>query len=171
MITRAPVAIAVAAILACNQGLEPALAPTSCPNGFVGVCGTVSFASQLPESTAKVFIVAFDTFPKSQNDLFKFKPQPSPPTLPLGGPPSFYTLQLPAGRYEWVLAVWQKQGPPLSPSNADSLLRETGFYRDKANPTNPGVVVVPGGTSRDSIDFVVDFGDMHRVCFYFPPCP
>ena len=90
MITRAPVAIAVAAILACNQGLEPALAPTSCPNGFVGVCGTVSFAGQLPESTAKVFIVAFDTFPKSQNDLFKFKPQPSPPTLPLGGPPCPY---------------------------------------------------------------------------------
>src|SRR2546425_6247340 len=72
-------AVVVAATLACNKGLEPALAPTSCPQGFVGVCGTVSFVGPLPDSTAKVFIVAFDTFPKSQNDLFKFKPQPTPP--------------------------------------------------------------------------------------------
>src|SRR6184192_4250039 len=166
MITRAPVAIAVAAILACNQGLEPALAPTSCPNGFVGVCGTVSFAGQLPESTAKVFIVAFDTFPKSQNDLFKFKPQPSPPTLPLGGPPFFYTLPLPAGRYEWVLAVWQKQGT-LTQATADSLLRETGFYRDTGDTTvhGSGIVIVGTGTGTDSIDFVVDFSNMHRVCY------
>ncbi|OLD04715.1 MAG: hypothetical protein AUI99_02420 [Gemmatimonadetes bacterium 13_1_40CM_3_69_22] len=163
-------AVVVAATLACNKGLEPALAPTSCPQGFVGVCGTVSFVGPLPDSTAKVFIVAFDTFPKSQNDLFKFKPQPTPPNLPLGGAPFFYTLPVPAGRYEWVLAVWQKQGT-LTPTNADTLLRETGFYRDKADPTKPGVVVVPGGTSRDSIDFVVDFGNMHRVCYYFPPCP
>src|SRR3989442_4572822 len=97
-------AVVLAATLACNQGLEPALAPTSCPQGFVGVCGTVSFVGQLPDSTAKVFLVAFDTFPKSQNDLFKFKPQPTPPNLPLGGAPFFYTLPVPAGRYEWVLA-------------------------------------------------------------------
>src|SRR5437762_2919179 len=118
MITRAPVAIAVAAILACNQGLEPALAPTSCPNGFVGVCGTVSFAGQLPESTAKVFIVAFDTFPKSQNDLFKFKPQPSPPTLPLGPPPSFSLHRPPSlpGRVPgWSMEKYATRRAGLSP--------------------------------------------------------
>src|SRR2546427_12807509 len=76
--TRGAAAFALAAAVACNQGLEPAPAPTSCPPGFVGVCGTVSFVGQVPESTAKVFVVAFDTFPKSQNDLFKFKPQPTP---------------------------------------------------------------------------------------------
>ncbi|HYT99003.1 MAG TPA: hypothetical protein VEK85_01405 [Gemmatimonadales bacterium] len=165
-------AFAVAAAVACNKGLEPALAPTSCPQGFVGVCGTVSFVGQVPESTARVFVVAFDTFPKSQNDLFKFKPQPTPPNLPLGGPAFFYTLPLPPARYEWVLAVWQKQGT-LSPTNADSLLRETGFYRDKGDTTahGSGIVIVNAGTGKDSIDFVVDFNNMHRVCYYFPPCP
>src|SRR3989442_9325508 len=160
----------LAATLACNQGLDPGLAPRSSPKGSVAVGGTVSFVGQPRNTTAKVFLVAFDTFPKSQNDLFKFKPQPTPPNLPLGGAPFFYTLPVPAGRYEWVLAVWQKQGT-LNTTNADTLLREAGFYRDKVDPTKPGVVVVPGGTSRDSIDFVVDFGNMHRVCYYFPPCP
>ena len=169
---RAATAIALATALACNQGLEPALTPTSCPRDFVGVCGTVSFVGQVPESTAKVFVVAFDTFPRSQNDLFKFKPQLNPAILPLGGPPFFYTLPLPPGRYEWVLAVWQKQGA-LSPTNADTLLRETGFYRDAGDTTRhgSGIVIVNAGTSTDSIDFVVDFNNMHRVCDYFPPCP
>src|SRR2546427_2165767 len=147
-------AVVVAATLACNKGLEPALARTSCPEGLVGGCGTVSFFGPPRDSTAKVFIVAFDTSPKSQNDLFKFKPQPTPPNLPLGGAPFFYTLPVPAGRYEWVLAVWQKQGT-LTPTNADTMLRETGFYRDKADPTKPGGVVAPGGTRRDSSGFLV----------------
>src|SRR5207302_865151 len=97
---RAATAIALATALACNQGLEPALTPTSCPRDFVGVCGTVSFVGQVPESTAKAFVVAFDTFPRRQNDLFKFKPQLNPAILPLGGPPFCYTLPLPPGRYD-----------------------------------------------------------------------
>src|SRR5438309_10503485 len=152
---RAATAIALATALACNQGLEPALTPTSCPRDFVGVCGTVSFVGQVPESTAKVFVVAFDTFPRSQNDLFKFKPQLNPAILPLGGPPFFYTLPLPPGRYEWVLAVWQKQGP-LSPTNADTLLRETGLYRvaGDTSPLGLGVEFLNGGTWPDSREFI-----------------
>src|SRR5207247_10124098 len=155
-------AVVVAAILACNKGLEPALAPTSCPQGFVGVCGTVSFVGPLPDSTAKVFIVAFDTFPKSQNDLFKFKPQPTPPNLPLGGAPFYYTLPVPAGRYEWVLAVWQKQGT-LTPTNADTLFRETGFYPDKAAPSEPAARVATATTSRASLSLWVSFRSLPRV--------
>jgi hypothetical protein len=166
---RGAVLVALAAAPACDGGLAPAAAPTSCPGTFVGVCGTVTFAGQLPESTNRIFIVAFDTFPKSQNDLFKFKP-PNPPTLPPGGPPHFYTLPLPPGRYEWVLAVWQKQGQ-LTPANADTLLREAGFYRDRNDSTKPAIVTIPSGTGRDSVDFAVDFNNMHRVCQYFPPCP
>src|SRR6266571_4654155 len=85
----------------------------------------------------------------------------------------FYTLALPSGRYEWVLAVWQKQGT-LKPdfSNADSLFREAGFYKDAGDTTSHGSgIVVVDGTATDSIDFVIDFGDMHRICTYFPPCP
>ena len=166
------VAAMLAGALACTGGLEPAAAPTTCPRGFVGVCGTVTFVGQAPESTAKVFIVGFDNFPQSQNDLFTFKPVGNPPPLPLTSPTYFYTLPLPAGRYEWILAVWQKQGT-LSPATADSLLRETGFYRDGPETTvhGSGIVTVHAGASTDSIDFVIDFTNMHRVCDYFPPCP
>ena len=61
----------------------------------------------------------------------------------------------------------------LSPTNADTLLRETGFYRDTGDTTahGSGIVIVNAGTSTDSIDFVVDFTNMRRVCDYFPPCP
>ena len=59
------------------------------------------------------------------------------------------------------------EGGALTPANADSLLREAGFYRDRTDTTRPGVVVV-SGTGTDSIDFVVDFTNMHPVSFYFP---
>jgi hypothetical protein len=80
---------------------------------------------------------------------------------------------LPAGRYEWVLAVWQKKSnAPLSPQSADSLLREVGFYRDGADTTSHGSgIVTVGGVAPDSIDFVVDLSRMHRICDYFKPCP
>jgi hypothetical protein len=80
--------------------------------------------------------------------------------------PQPYELPLPGGTYDWVLAAWKKQGA-LSPANADSLLREAGFYRNAADTTQPGVVTV-SGTGPDSIDFVVDFANMHPVSFYFP---
>ncbi len=82
--------IAIATALACDEGLHPTPAPTTCPQGFIGICGTVVFQGQLPESTDRIFVVAFDTFPRNANDLFKFKPA-LPPTLPNGGPPYAYT--------------------------------------------------------------------------------
>lgn len=162
-------AVVGGAALACNGGLAPA---TGCP----GICGTVTYQGQLPDSlkdsTDVVFVVAFETFPQSPGDLFQFKPSP-PPTIPAGGPPHRYALSLPNGRYEWVLAVWKKKSlSPLGVQNADSLLREAGFYRDGGNTTAQGSgIVTVNGTGTDGIDFVVDFSNMHRICHYFPPCP
>lgn len=158
----------VAAGLACNDGLAPIPAPTSCPPGFVGICGTVTFRGAIPESTDVVYVVAYDTFPQGPDDLFDFVPL-LPPTLPLGGSATFYTLPVPEGRYEWVLAVWKKQGQ-LTISNADSLLREAGFFRDPADTTRAGVVAV-SGIGTDEIDFVVDFDMMHPVSYWFPMPP
>src|SRR5207253_1991917 len=45
---RGALALALAAALGCNKGLEPAPAPTACPQGFVGVCGTVTFQGTKP---------------------------------------------------------------------------------------------------------------------------
>ena len=150
--------------LACNNGLQPV---PVCPPGFVGICGTVAFRGAVPDSTQAVFIVAFDSFPQTLSDLFKFKPA-SPVPLPRDRPTFKYAVPLPNGRYEWVLAVWEKVGT-LTPLTAGTLLQETGFYRDASDTTKPGVVVVDG--TRTGIDFVIDFGNRHPVCSYFPPCP
>jgi hypothetical protein len=167
---------ALAALLACNEGLQPTPAPTTCPTGFVGVCGTVTFQGQLPDSlkdsTQAVFIVAYHTFPSAPESLFHLLPFP-PRAIPTNAPTYLYTLPLPNGRYEWVLAVWQKKSAaPLTIQNADTLLREIGFYRDGADTTPHGSGVVRvNATGTDSIDFVIDYGKMHRICDYFPPCP
>jgi len=154
--------------LGCDGGLEPT--PAGCPTSFVGVCGTVTYRGTVPDSTDLIFTVAYDTFPTSSADLFKFKPK-LPPTIPAGGQPFRYSIPLPAGHYEWVVAVWKKIGN-LNPdgSNADTLLRAAGFYRNPADTSQPGVVVVGTGPTN-SIDFVVDFGHMRRICDFFPPCP
>src|SRR5216117_2018618 len=157
--------LALAGALGCNGGLEPA--PT-CSQGFVGICGTVTFEGTEPDSTDGVFIVAYSTFPQSRNDLLTFQPFPPPPSLarPFRGS-QIYALPLSTGRYEWVVAVWKKVGA-FAPgfSNADSLLKEAGFYHDPTDPTAPGVVVV-NDSSTDSVNFVIDFGNLHPICTYF----
>jgi len=154
-------ALAAVAALACNEGLRP----TTCN----GICGTLAFSGTVPESTQAVYVVAYHTFPHSRDSLFNFQPPlPSLHALPLGGAPTFYDIPVPAGRYEWVLAVWVKQGFNLT--NADSTLREAGYYRDSADTSQPGAVTVAGGPA-DTINFVVDFAHMHPPCHYYnPPC-
>ncbi len=160
---RLPLAVAILG-LACNEGLQPVGAPTACPPGFVGICGTVRFRGALPDSTQAVYLVAYPTFPRTRNDLFNFVPLP-PQSIPTADSTYFYTLGIPTGRYEWVLAAWVKQG--FTTANADTTLREAGFYRDKADTTKPGVVSVYG-TGTDSINIVVDFANMHPISYYFP---
>jgi hypothetical protein len=128
----------------------------------------VTFRGALPDSTDVVYLVAYPTFPATQNDLFTFQP-PSPPILRLDSAaratPQPYTLALPPGTYHWVLAAWKKVGI-LSLQNADSLLREAGFYRDPADTSQAGTIVVGGAVT--GVDFTVDFTAMHPVSFYFP---
>ena len=153
------------AALACDEGLVPV---PLCPPGLVGICGRVTFRGALPDSTDLVYVVAYATFPASQNELFTFQPL-SPPTLRLDSlaraTPQSYALNLPPGTYHWVLAAWKKLGT-LSPQNADNLLREAGFYRDPTDTSKAGTVVVGGAVT--GVDFTVDFTNMHPVSFYFP---
>jgi len=164
-----PCVAALAALLvACNGGLGPTPAPTSCPKTFTGICGTLTIRGAIPDSTDVVYVVAYQTFPQSRGDLFNFVPL-VPPSISLADSTYFYTLPVPNGRYEWVLAVWKKQGN-LTISNADSLLREAGYYKRTDSDTSlygAGIVVV-NSIGTDSINFVVDFNNMHPVSFYFP---
>lgn len=164
-----PRTVAALTLLGCNEGLQPVPVPTSCPRNFVGICGQITFRGAIPDSTDLVYLVAYATFPQSKNDLFTFQPVP-PVSLPLPGDSIInYTLPLPNGVYHWVLAVWKKAGT-LTIANADTLLRETGYYRDPADTTQPGVAIV-NGVGTDSINFVVNFAVMHPVSFYFPAPP
>jgi len=160
----------LAAALGCNGGLQPTPAATSCPAGFIGICGTVTFRGAVPDSTAGVYVVAYATFPQQVSDLFTFVPLiPQPLALPgSGDSTTFYTVPLPNGRYEWVVAAWRKQGA-FDPSKADSLFKEAGFYKDGADTTTHGSgIVVVNSTGTDSINIVVDFGNMHPISYYFP---
>jgi len=150
--------------LGCNEGLRPVPALTSCPAGFVGICGTLHFHGALPPTTGDVVLVAYATFPKSRDDLFTFLPFP-PQSVLTTDSTRFYTLPVPNGRYEWVVAVWVDSAFTIA--NADSTLREAGYFRDSADSTKPGAVVV-NGVGTDSIDVVVDFTNMHPISYYFP---
>jgi hypothetical protein len=157
----------VLALLGCNDGLAPR---PLCPSGFTGICGSVTFRGALPDSTDAVYLVAYAAFPRSPSDLFTFQPS-SPPALRLDSAAradsQHYQLPLPPGQYAWVLAAWKKVGT-LTSTNADSLLREAGYYRDPADTSRAGSVVV-GGSATGGVNFVVDFTNMHPVSYYFPP--
>ncbi|MGH7548706.1 MAG: hypothetical protein ACREMM_11090 [Gemmatimonadales bacterium] len=154
-------AVVLAAALACDGGLEP-------DTSFVGISGTLTFTGAVPESTQAVFVVAYQTFPRCRSDLFGFQPPLSRlQSLPLNQPTGTFQLPLANAPYEWVLAVWVKQG--FTPFNADATLREAGYYRDPVNPGQPGAVVV-NDTVVPGIDFIVDFDNMHTVDFWFPTC-
>src|SRR5437764_19576 len=123
-------AICAAVALACNEGLQPTTAAPA-------IRGTVTYQGHLPDSlrdsTGAVLVVAFATFPQTPADLLHFA---AVAFLDTGGPPRRYELRVPTGTYEWVLAVWEKKSnTELGPGNADSLLREVGFYRDAGDTT------------------------------------
>jgi hypothetical protein len=167
-VSRVALVAGTVAALACNDGLRPTPRATACPAGFRGICGTVTFRGAVPDSTQAVFVVAFTTFPRTLSELFSFQPA-LPTPLALGNASDVYTVALPDGRYEWVVAVWQKVGT-LTPQTAPTLLAETGFFRDASDTAKRGVVVV-SGTGTDHVDFVIDFTNRHAACTYFPPCP
>ena len=103
-----------------------------------GICGTATVRGTLPDSTQGLFIVAYTTFPESIKALLTFQPLPPPAVSlpPAGDSTVFYTLPLPSGRYEWVLAVWQKQGTlkPEALTILAELLREALKFSETDSP-------------------------------------
>ncbi|MGH7606627.1 MAG: hypothetical protein ACREME_04735, partial [Gemmatimonadales bacterium] len=78
-----------------------------------------------------------------------------------------YSVPLPPGRYEWVLAVWKKEGMLTFTTADTALLREAGHYRDAADSTRPGAVTVPAGGAAGAVDFRVTFDSLRPVAQSF----
>src|SRR5881396_1521382 len=120
-------AAVLAAVLACDAGLEP---EPICARGLVGLCGTIHFRGTIPDSTDNVFVAAYASFPQTCNDLI-FNRQPFiPSSVPYTDSLSLYSIELLPDTYEWVLAVWKKVGDLTLSANDTTLLRVAGYYRN-----------------------------------------
>jgi len=152
--------------LACGGGLQP---EPICARSLVGVCGTVRFRGTIPDSTDNVFIAAYVTFPQSCTDLINNRRPVIPGSVPYTDSIADYSVALAPDTYHWVLAVWKKVGTlQLSPADT-AILRVAGYYRDPADSSQPGSVVVPSGAAIGDVNFVVDF-DSLRPATDFVTC-
>src|SRR6266496_178204 len=162
----AALATVLAAVLACDAGLEP---EPICARGLVGLCGTIHFRGTIPDSTDNVFAAAYATFPQTCNDLI-FNRQPFiPSSVPYTDSVAQYGIPLPADHYAWVLAVWKKVGALALSARDTALLRVAGYYRDPADSTQPRAVTVTSGPAIGDVDFRVDF-DSLRPATDFVTC-
>ena len=158
--------VVAAAITACDKGLQP---EPICAPDLIGVCGTIHFRGAIPDSTDNVFVAAYATFPQTCNDLIINRQPFIPGSVPYTDSVAEYSVVLPPGAYEWVLAVWKKVGPlTLTPADT-ALLRVAGYFRNPADSTQPGVVTVPNGGAAANIDFRVEF-DSLRPATDFVTC-
>ena len=156
----------LAAVLACDAGLEP---EPICARGLVGLCGTIHFRGTIPDSTDNVFAAAYATFPQTCNDLI-FNRQPFiPSSVPYTDSVTTYSIPLPAARYQWVLAIWKKLGALTLSARDTALLRVAGYYRDPADSTQPGAVTVTNGAAVGDVDLKVNF-DSLRPATDFVTC-
>jgi hypothetical protein len=153
-------------VTACDAGLAP---EPICAPGLVGVCGTIRFRGNIPDSTDNVFVAAYATFPQTCTDLIDNRRPVIPGSVPYTDSAAAYSIPLTPGAYHWVLAVWKKIGPlTLSPADT-AVLRVAGYYRNPADMTQPGTVTVPKVGAAGDIDFVANL-DSLRPATDFVTC-
>jgi hypothetical protein len=129
----------------------------------------VRFRGTIPDSTDNVFIAAYVTFPQSCTDLINNRRPVIPGSVPYTDSIADYSVALAPDTYHWVVAVWKKVGTlQLSPADT-AILRVAGYYRDPADSSRPGSVVVPSGAAVGDVNFVVDF-DSLRPATDFVTC-
>ena len=159
-------AVGIGLVAACDDGLQP---EPICAPGLVGICGTLRFSGPIPDSTDNVFMAAYASFPQNCNELITQRQPFLPPAVPYTDSVTNYSMEVPAGSYAWVLAVWKKEGQlTLTPADT-ALLRVAGFYRDPADSTQRGTVTVPAGASAGDVNFRVRF-DSLRPATDFVTC-
>lgn len=155
-----------AAALSCDGGLQP---EPVCAPGLVGICGSLRFRGTIPDSTDNVFVAAYATFPQTCDDLIFGRQPLIPGSVPYTDSVAAYSMAVPAGGYAWVLAIWKKIGTlRLTPADT-AILRVAGYYRNAADSSQPGSIVVPAGGAAGDVDFRVEF-DSLRPATDFVSC-
>ena len=158
--------MAAGAGTACDRGLQP---EPICASDLVGICGTIQFRGSVPDSTDNVFVAAYATFPGTCTDLITNRLPFIPGSVSYTDSVAPYSVVLPPRAYQWVLAVWKKEGTlTLTPADT-ALLRVAGYYRNSADSTLPGHVTVPSGGAAANINFRVEF-DSLRPATDFVTC-
>lgn len=150
-------AVLAVVIAACGGGLQP---EPICAPSLVGLCGTVRFRGAIPDSTDNVFIAAYATFPQTCTDLINNRRPLIPGSVPYTDSLAAYSVALAPDTYHWVVAVWKKTGSLTLTAADTALLRVGGYYRDRADTTQPGIVTVPNGPAPGDIDILVDFDNL-----------
>ena len=146
-------ALIVLVPLGCDSGLAPetALVPPH------GLSGTIYFSHWPPADSLKdLRLVAFRNYPSGNivSEILSGNARYTDTLKPFGTDSIRYTLNLeplPPGSYHYI-AVAQQYG-----MNLYTDWRVVGLYRDRADTTRPGTVVVPEGETVKGIDIMVDF--------------
>lgn len=144
-------------VTACNSGLAP---EPICAPSLVGLCGTLRFQGAVPANTENVFVAAYVNFPQTCTDLINNRQPIIPGSVPFTDSVADYSIALSPGAYHWVLAVWKSPGAlTLTPADTQ-YLRVAGYYRNPADSTQPGIVIVPTGAAAGDVNFVVNFDSL-----------
>ena len=149
---------------ACYQG--HGLDPLTAAEETSGISGTITFSGEWPDSTKEVRVAAFTTYPtgiKDKDSLLVYTLNALATgqlffgdTIPRNSAHYDYLLDLPRGRYEWVLVVWFPDT-----DNYIMGVKEIGFYRQTATNTMQTVRVMPA-TISPGIDMTADFKHVHN---------
>jgi hypothetical protein len=151
-------------LLSCDGGLAPP------PPGPPGFSGTVSFAPgswPSKDSLVSLLIFASTIYPLDSatvyNGIFS-----RPPTIfvypsiteslgPFYSDAIPYIFPLGPGTYKYIGVIQQTNGDLLN--LGIRVFRVVGFYKDPANPTQPGSVIVDDFNQIKGINISVDFNN------------
>lgn len=162
--------VALTAVAAASSGCDAGLQPEPvCATSLIGLCGRLRFQGTVPANTDNVFVAAYLNFPQTCLDVINNRQPIIPGSVPFTDSATDYSIALPPGTYHWVLAVWKKPGPFTLTVDDTQLVRVAGYYRNPADSSQPGSVLVPNGAAAADINFVVNF-DSLRPATDFVTC-
>jgi len=122
-------------------------------NRDAAIAGTITFSGTWPDNTGIVGIGAFNEMPKAGDYIdYYFKNVALDYTVPPFVQRYAYRLRVRSGEaLKYIAVLWINDDYTLSS------IRDLGYYRDPADPSQPGTVTVDPGKTAEGIDISVTF--------------